>query len=45
VVLHKSDAAHIWISADAKVAVREIAGYTVLVENDVITRDQCYLAK
>ena len=43
VVLHKSDAAAIWISADASVAVREIADYTVLIENDTITRDRCHL--
>ncbi len=33
----------IWKSADAKFVVREIAGYTVLVENDVTTHDRCRL--
>lgn len=42
VVLRKSSAG-IWISDDARVAVREIAGYTILVENDVTTRDRCTL--
>jgi hypothetical protein len=44
VVLKKSTAG-IWISDDSRVAVREIAGYTVLVENDVTTRDRCTLKK
>lgn len=42
VVLRKSTAG-IWVSADSKVAVREVAGYTVLVEGDVVTRDRCTL--
>ena len=45
VVLHKSNAAAIWISSDAKVAVREIAGYTILIEGDKTTRDRCTLKK
>ena len=31
----------IWSSADGTVVVREIASYTVLVENNVVTRDSC----
>jgi hypothetical protein len=41
VVLRRTTGTAIWASADGRVAVREIADYTVLIENDVTTRDRC----
>jgi hypothetical protein len=35
----------IWTSDDSSVVVREIAGYTILVENSVTTRDSCTIKK
>ena len=43
VVLRRTEGPSVWTSADGRVAVREIADYTVLVENDVTTRDLCRL--
>lgn len=39
----KKTSAGIWTSDNGKVTVREIAGYTILVENNATTRDVCYL--
>lgn len=44
-ILRKTTGLGIWTSDDGRTSVRETAGYTILLENFVTTRDACHLKK